>query len=76
VGQVLDEYLNGRKTHQVTGSDAKTDPQPADDDEHSTQVETAVAAMKMGDLCPECGEATMVNEEGCRKCYTCGYSEC
>lgn len=32
--------------------------------------------MKIGDLCPECGEATLVNEEGCRKCYTCGYSEC
>ncbi len=29
-----------------------------------------------GDLCPECGEASMVNEEGCRKCYGCGYSEC
>jgi len=32
--------------------------------------------MKIGDICPECGEAAMVNEEGCRKCYGCGYSEC
>ena len=31
---------------------------------------------KFGDLCPECGEASVVNEEGCRKCYSCGYSEC
>jgi ribonucleoside-diphosphate reductase alpha chain len=30
----------------------------------------------IGDLCPECGEAAVVNEEGCRKCYACGYSEC
>ncbi|MCD6401054.1 MAG: adenosylcobalamin-dependent ribonucleoside-diphosphate reductase [Anaerolineales bacterium] len=30
----------------------------------------------IGDLCPECGEAAFVNEEGCRKCYACGYSEC
>jgi ribonucleoside-diphosphate reductase alpha chain len=30
----------------------------------------------VGDLCPDCGEATLINEEGCRKCYTCGYSEC
>jgi ribonucleoside-diphosphate reductase alpha chain len=29
-----------------------------------------------GDLCPECGEAAVVNEEGCRKCYGCGFSEC
>jgi len=32
--------------------------------------------MAVGDLCPECGCATLVAEEGCRKCYTCGYSEC
>jgi ribonucleoside-diphosphate reductase alpha chain len=32
--------------------------------------------LKVGDLCPECGEASLVNEEGCRKCYSCGYSEC
>jgi len=32
--------------------------------------------MQIGDLCPECGQAAVVNEEGCRKCYACGYSEC
>ncbi len=32
--------------------------------------------LKVGDLCPECGQAAVVNEEGCRKCYACGYSEC
>jgi ribonucleoside-diphosphate reductase alpha chain len=29
-----------------------------------------------GNLCPECGCNTMVFEEGCKKCYGCGYSEC
>ncbi len=28
------------------------------------------------DICPECGGATLAYEEGCRKCYSCGYSEC
>ena len=28
------------------------------------------------DLCPSCGEAALVHEEGCKKCYGCGYSEC
>lgn len=28
------------------------------------------------DLCPTCGEATLAHEEGCKKCYSCGYSEC
>lgn len=26
--------------------------------------------------CPECGEASLVREEGCMKCYSCGYSKC
>jgi ribonucleoside-diphosphate reductase alpha chain len=33
-------------------------------------------SLKIGDLCPECGEAALVNEEGCRKCYACGFSQC
>jgi ribonucleoside-diphosphate reductase alpha chain len=32
--------------------------------------------LKIGDLCPECGAAAVVREEGCRKCYACGFSEC
>jgi len=35
-----------------------------------------LALFPAGDLCPECGHAALVNEEGCRRCYTCGYSEC
>jgi len=30
----------------------------------------------VGDLCPECGQGTLVFEEGCQKCYSCGYTEC
>ncbi len=29
-----------------------------------------------GNLCPHCGCNTMVYEEGCKKCYSCGHSEC
>ena len=28
------------------------------------------------DLCPDCGQASFVSMEGCRKCVNCGYSEC
>lgn len=31
---------------------------------------------KIFDICPSCGEASFVHEEGCKKCYSCGYSEC
>lgn len=29
-----------------------------------------------GNLCPQCGSAAFVLEEGCKKCHACGYSEC
>ncbi len=28
------------------------------------------------DICPKCGDASLVAEEGCKKCYSCGYSQC
>ena len=30
----------------------------------------------LNDICPECGGGSLAYEEGCRKCYGCGYSEC
>ena len=29
-----------------------------------------------GNICPECGSSTLVYEEGCKKCVSCGHSEC
>lgn len=34
------------------------------------------SATSLYDLCPECGSGSLAYEEGCRKCYGCGYSEC
>ncbi len=31
---------------------------------------------RVGDLCKECGQATLIYEEGCKKCVSCGYNEC
>ena len=73
VGQVLDEYLKGKKNHQM---DAETPTETPDAVTNGLPIVDEPVTTRMGDLCPECGEATMVNEEGCRKCYTCGYSEC
>jgi len=30
----------------------------------------------VADICPSCGSNSFVYEEGCSKCYVCGYSEC
>jgi hypothetical protein len=47
-------------------------PEPNDEAEQHLDY----AAGRIGDLCPDCGEAALINEEGCRKCYSCAYSEC
>ena len=88
VGQVLDEYLTGKPNHQVSQADEKPEIQtgpvePTQDLLMGTagqvskpEISARQMALKTSELCPECGEASMVNEEGCRKCYNCGYSEC
>lgn len=85
VAQVLAEYLEqkesaGSTRYEFTTPEAEEkelggDNQPfkLDLDEEET---TGQFSLKIGDLCPECGQAALVNEEGCRKCYACGYSEC
>lgn len=35
-----------------------------------------VAGTHLSDICPECGSGSLAYEEGCRKCYSCGYAEC
>ncbi|MBM3221604.1 MAG: adenosylcobalamin-dependent ribonucleoside-diphosphate reductase [Candidatus Rokubacteria bacterium] len=37
---------------------------------------TTPAKKTVGDLCKECGQATFVYEEGCKKCLSCGFNEC
>jgi len=88
VGQVLDEYLSNRMDHHVEAGEELTEAAPIHVEPvpdmltlvSPTVVQTAASvrqlALKTSELCPECGEASMVNEEGCRKCYSCGYSEC
>ena len=40
------------------------------------QLALPINTKPVGDICPECGEASFLNVEGCRKCHICGYSEC
>jgi ribonucleoside-diphosphate reductase alpha chain len=44
----------------------------------STGVESmhSSASTSLFDICPECGSGSFAYEEGCKKCYACGYSEC
>jgi ribonucleoside-diphosphate reductase alpha chain len=79
IGQVLDMYLR-EKAGALPVMDPVGKKNGNGDMGHKIEEESEAALnfqpMKIGDLCPECGEAAVVNEEGCRKCYACGYSEC
>lgn len=66
IAQALQEYLEntGWKFQQVSL------------EEIEGEISQPENWLEVGDLCPECGQAALVNEEGCRKCYSCGFSEC
>lgn len=49
---------------------------PVYEEQRHEQLALPMAQRPIGDICPECGEAAFLNIEGCRKCATCGYSEC
>jgi len=44
--------------------------------EGPTVAPEGAAAAPIGDLCPQCGQASLISQEGCRTCYNCGYSDC
>lgn len=74
VAQALSEYLD------VQPGDEGAPAEERDNGRHGMHAaaEHGVEqpSLRVGDLCPECGHAAVVNEEGCRKCYACGFSEC
>ena len=81
VAQVLSEYLEARQGHHEAIPALKSSGHDGNGHHLLTsaarpETHTDQHFLKIGDLCPECGEAAFVNEEGCRKCYACGHSEC
>lgn len=41
-----------------------------------TEMNVSSSTTSLFDICPDCGSGTLAYEEGCKKCYGCGYSEC
>lgn len=60
---------NGHSTANGNGHHYEQAPSYVALSDHSTPL-------IVGEICPDCQNATLLNEEGCRKCHTCGYSEC
>lgn len=60
----------GKSLEQVLGS--STTPQAL----NAPSIPAPPLTPSKGDLCPSCGQATLVRSEGCYKCVECGYSKC
>lgn len=69
VAKVIRDYVRAEDNHQEENHDIEKPEFLA------TQQELPLS-VKKGDLCPECGQASLVLEEGCQKCYSCGASKC
>ena len=86
VSQVLSDYLAGwqerveaatRAARALEDCAENNNESPSPTKEiHPGPDQPSLFSHRIGDLCPECGQAAVINEEGCRKCYACGYSEC
>ncbi|MCC6904670.1 MAG: hypothetical protein IT326_02435 [Anaerolineae bacterium] len=75
IAQVLEKYLHEPVGVMHTHIESNPAAEPTEE-APPTAPAPGQMAFTIGDLCPECGQAAVVNEEGCRKCYACGYSEC
>jgi ribonucleoside-diphosphate reductase alpha chain len=43
----------------------------------STEEQLTLEDIKgVGDICPSCGASSLIYQEGCSKCQSCGHSEC
>ncbi len=69
IAQVMREHLNGH--YDTTPLEEVASPEP-----YAEQLALPIVDRPIGDLCPDCGQASFIPTEGCRKCYACGYSEC
>lgn len=90
-GHVEDAYVNGNgkavKDEVHANGSASTETQQTSMPQSDSGISLAAQQLPLGqdaatsstglfDICPECGTGAFAYEEGCKKCYSCGYSEC
>ena len=71
-------FTNGNG-HSVNGEikdEVKIDQPAVAASEVVTMQASVMKTQSRRDICPKCGVASFIYEEGCKKCYSCGHSEC
>ncbi len=69
VARALEEYYFPKDEPEQLDLPIADLPKPKPAEEKDVVVSGA-------DMCPSCGTISLIRAEGCRKCLTCGYSEC
>ncbi len=70
---------SGETSHMQAGAvmaALNPDPTPAPADGNLAAGMLTSTGLRGADICPACGSAALVHEEGCAKCYACGHAEC
>lgn len=82
---VTTSQTNGNGVHTTNQSEQAAEAQSESDSSEMIMMQqlslggdaqSAMPSTSLFDLCPECGTGSFAYEEGCKKCYACGYSEC
>ena len=69
IGQLLESHLRQRSGEETAATSTQSLGLPNDEgDRRHTSLHL--------DLCPQCDAPTLVFEEGCQHCQSCGYSRC
>ena len=69
IGQLLESHLHQRSGEETAATTAKSlDFNNEERDNRHTSLHL--------DLCPQCDAPTLIYEEGCQHCLSCGYSKC
>jgi ribonucleoside-diphosphate reductase alpha chain len=74
VAQVLQQHIGSSDSDR----EASRLPDEEDELEDAGQLDLGLPSSNSvkPDICPICGNVTFVNIEGCKKCFSCGHSEC
>ncbi len=82
VAKVISEHVglsgayHASPIHIAVPGDSEAEGSAAEQPLTNGNGHTSVPARTTGDFCPICGQIALVYEEGCRKCYVCGFSSC
>jgi len=75
--ETLESQQEAAPSHALDSKEASNDSRSANGAHVEVAAPLSLSHLSVtGNLCPKCGCNTMVHEEGCRKCYSCGHSEC